>query len=276
MRRTAYLLCGDWHLADDLAQITFVRLATAWDRVREPAALDAFTRTTLIRVYLSESRRMWRRRERSTALLPEPGVADHAERVDTRHSVVAAMKSLPPRQRATLVCRYYQGLNVKRAPKCSAVPPEPSATSPCPGHPASAARCAARPTHLRGDPMTELDELFREAVSAPPPSRLTATAVLGAAGRRHRRQAALAAAVVITLGGLVSIGITGLSLGSRNAANPPGSAAPPGSLIWAGRGDATHLYRLTYSCGENPRLPQSYPATATPGTGQTTPACNRL
>ena len=32
VRRTAYLLCGDWHLADDLAQITFVRLAGASDR----------------------------------------------------------------------------------------------------------------------------------------------------------------------------------------------------------------------------------------------------
>ena len=113
VRRTAYLLCGDWHLADDLAQITFVRLAGAWDRVREPAALDAFTRTTLIRVYLSESRRMWRRRESTSATLPEHGAGDHADRIDARMGVVAAMKMLPPRQRATLVCRYYQGLDIE-------------------------------------------------------------------------------------------------------------------------------------------------------------------
>jgi RNA polymerase sigma-70 factor (sigma-E family) len=114
VRRAAYLLCGDWHLADDLAQITFVRLAAAWDRIREPAALDAFTRTCLIRVYLSESRRMWRRRESSAATQPDPGVGDHAERIDVRIGVIAAMKTLPPRQRATLVCRYYQGLDVEQ------------------------------------------------------------------------------------------------------------------------------------------------------------------
>lgn len=112
IRRTAYLLCGDWHLADDLAQITFVRLAAAWDRVREPAALDAFTRTCLIRVYLSESRRRWRRRESVAASPPDARVGDHSERIDARVGIIAAMKTLPPRQRATLVCRFYQGLDV--------------------------------------------------------------------------------------------------------------------------------------------------------------------
>ena len=36
VRRTAYLLCGDWCWADDLTQVAFVRLAAAWDRVRDP------------------------------------------------------------------------------------------------------------------------------------------------------------------------------------------------------------------------------------------------
>ncbi len=112
VRRTAYLLCGDWHWADDLTQITFVRLHRAWERIREPAALDAFTRTCLIRAYLSEARRIWRRRERLAAVPPDPGIDDHADRVDARLGIMAAMKALPPRQRATLVCRYYQGLGV--------------------------------------------------------------------------------------------------------------------------------------------------------------------
>jgi RNA polymerase sigma-70 factor (sigma-E family) len=123
VRRTAYLLCGDWHWADDLTQITFVRLSSAWGRVREPAALDAFTRTCLIRVYLSEARRIWRRRERVAAIPPDPGVDDHADRVDARLGIIAAMKTLPPRQRATLVCRYYQGLDVEQTAEvlsCSA------------------------------------------------------------------------------------------------------------------------------------------------------------
>jgi RNA polymerase sigma-70 factor (sigma-E family) len=123
MRRTAYLLCGDWHWADDLTQITFVRLAQAWSRVRDPAAVDAFTRTCLIRVYLSESRRLFRRRERTSGMPPEDSQADHADRVATRLDVIEAMRTLPPRQRATLVCRYHQGLSVQETAEvlgCSA------------------------------------------------------------------------------------------------------------------------------------------------------------
>ena len=48
------------------------------------------------------------------ATLPEQGVADEADRIDVRMGIVAAMKALPPRQRATLVCRYYQGLDVEQ------------------------------------------------------------------------------------------------------------------------------------------------------------------
>jgi RNA polymerase sigma-70 factor (sigma-E family) len=113
VRRMAFLLCGDWHWADDLTQITFVRLADAWSRVRDPAALDAFTKTCLVRVYLAESKRLFRRRERALAVPPEVGQADHADRVTARLDVIEAMATLPPRQRATLVCRFYQGLSVQ-------------------------------------------------------------------------------------------------------------------------------------------------------------------
>jgi DNA-directed RNA polymerase specialized sigma24 family protein len=48
-RRAAFLLCGDVDWADDLTQVAFVKVAVAWDRVRDPHALDAFVRTCLIR-----------------------------------------------------------------------------------------------------------------------------------------------------------------------------------------------------------------------------------
>ena len=38
VRRTAYLLCGDWHWADDLTQVAFMRLAVSWRRVRDRGA----------------------------------------------------------------------------------------------------------------------------------------------------------------------------------------------------------------------------------------------
>ena len=115
LRRTAYLLCGDWHWADDLAQIAFVRVAAAWNRIREPAALDAFLRTCLVRAYLAEAGRAWRRREATVGELPDTAPrsgGDESGEVVERTVFMAALRRVPPRQRATLVCRFYQGLDV--------------------------------------------------------------------------------------------------------------------------------------------------------------------
>ena len=48
-RRTAYMLCGDWHKADDLAQTAFVALHRRWKKIRDRAATDAYLRKTLVR-----------------------------------------------------------------------------------------------------------------------------------------------------------------------------------------------------------------------------------
>jgi RNA polymerase sigma-70 factor (sigma-E family) len=112
VRHTAFLLCGDWHSADDLAQTAFVALHRKWRTIREPAALDAYLRRTLVRALIDETRRPWRR-ERSVAQPPEPsGMDATAERVVTREALVDALRRLPPRQRAVLVLRYLEGLDV--------------------------------------------------------------------------------------------------------------------------------------------------------------------
>ena len=64
MRGTAYLLCGDWHRAEDLVQSTFTKLYLAWGRVARHEVLDGYTRQTLVRTFLDERRRGWFRRER--------------------------------------------------------------------------------------------------------------------------------------------------------------------------------------------------------------------
>jgi RNA polymerase sigma-70 factor (sigma-E family) len=113
VRRTAYLLCGDWHWADDLTQSAFMRLAVSWGRVKDHGALDAYVRTCLLRAYLSETRRAWRRREFSHAEVPDTRAGpDAAEQSAARAAFTAALGQLPPRQRAALVCRYYQDLSV--------------------------------------------------------------------------------------------------------------------------------------------------------------------
>jgi RNA polymerase sigma-70 factor (sigma-E family) len=113
VRRTAYLLCGDWHRADDHAQSVFVALHRHWRRIRDKGALDAWVRRTLMRAVVDESRRPWRR-ERSTAELPDPprGAGDSGDAVATRQALVVALRSVPPRQRAVLVLRYFDDLDV--------------------------------------------------------------------------------------------------------------------------------------------------------------------
>jgi len=112
VRRNAYLLCGDWHHADDLAQTAFVALHRKWHTIREPAALDAYLRRTLVRALIDETRRPWRR-ERAVPEPPEPiGAEGHSDQVATRQTLVDALRRLPPRQRAVLVLRFLEGLDV--------------------------------------------------------------------------------------------------------------------------------------------------------------------
>src|SRR5215211_5128458 len=113
VRRSAYLLCGEWHWAEDLTQVAFTHLAAGWHRVRDRGALDAFVHTCLARAYFSDLRRVWRSRERSVAVPPDAAVADDgADNVTRRLVFAAALRKLPPRQRAVLVYRFYEGLDV--------------------------------------------------------------------------------------------------------------------------------------------------------------------
>lgn len=124
VRRTAYLVCGDWHQADDLTQIAFVKLYGAWERIRDYAALDGYVRSCLMRAAIDESRRPWRR-EHATEELPDgPAGAedDLSGLVADRDQVRSALRRVPRGQRAMLVLRFYEGLSVAdvaRAMDCS-------------------------------------------------------------------------------------------------------------------------------------------------------------
>ncbi|GAA0649290.1 SigE family RNA polymerase sigma factor [Kutzneria viridogrisea] len=118
VRRTAYLLCGDWHRADDLAQTAFVAVHRRWHKIRDRDALDAYVRRTVVRASIDESRRPWRR-ERFTDQLPEgtTGEGDLGERVAVREALLGALRKVPPRQRAVLVLRFLEGLDVAATAK---------------------------------------------------------------------------------------------------------------------------------------------------------------
>ncbi|MFC4859435.1 SigE family RNA polymerase sigma factor [Actinophytocola glycyrrhizae] len=111
MRRTAYLLCRDWHTADDLVSITIGKLYRHWARVGGTPGIDAYVRKALLRTWLDEKRRPWRR-EQATEELPElPTAAEFA--VVSRAQLLDLLDGLPPRRRAAVVLRLYCDLSVE-------------------------------------------------------------------------------------------------------------------------------------------------------------------
>jgi RNA polymerase sigma-70 factor (sigma-E family) len=115
LRRVAYLLCQDWQQADDLVQTAITSLYVHWRQARAMENIDGYARTILVRAFLSERRGGWARRVTLPGRLPDvPGAGpDLSDALDVR----AALASLPPRQRATLVLRFYCDLNVDQAAK---------------------------------------------------------------------------------------------------------------------------------------------------------------
>jgi RNA polymerase sigma-70 factor (sigma-E family) len=116
MRRTAFLLGGgDWHAAEDLVQTALTKLYTAWPRLRQDGAVDAYVRKVLVRTVIDESRRPWRKRERSVEETPEVSVP--AARVDDVLDVRQALRKLPAGQRAVVVLRYWEDLSITETAK---------------------------------------------------------------------------------------------------------------------------------------------------------------
>jgi RNA polymerase sigma-70 factor (sigma-E family) len=107
--RVAYLLTGDQHLAEDLVQITFERVARHWERVIADGDPDPYVR----RIMHSQHVSLWRRRWRSVELWPEPPEvpsADATAASDRTVLVWQALRRLAPRQRAVLVLRFFEDL----------------------------------------------------------------------------------------------------------------------------------------------------------------------
>jgi RNA polymerase sigma-70 factor (sigma-E family) len=110
MRSTAYLLCGDWHLAEDIVQNAFIKLYAAWYRVVRHEVLDAYVRRIVVRAYLDERRRGWRR-EQATETLPDAAAAAAGD-PENRIVLLQALATVPPRQRAVLVLRFWEDLDI--------------------------------------------------------------------------------------------------------------------------------------------------------------------
>ena len=111
LHRTAYLLCGDRHLADDLVQEALAKAYSHWGKVQKAENPSAYVR----RILINESRRGWRR-NRNVSERPETdptdiAVADMSDEVANRAELLQALQSLSVRQRATVVLRFLEGLS---------------------------------------------------------------------------------------------------------------------------------------------------------------------
>lgn len=113
LRRLAYTLCGDWHTADDLVQVTFVKLYRHWKRL-PPEGVEPYARRILVNTFLSHHRD--RRREQVVAeppdaVAPEVGLASD-DGADRRAELVAALRALPARQRAVVALRHLEDMSI--------------------------------------------------------------------------------------------------------------------------------------------------------------------
>jgi RNA polymerase sigma-70 factor (sigma-E family) len=111
LRRTAYLLCGDWHRASDLAQEALIRVYVAWPRLQRNEGLHAYARKALVSAAIDHGRK------RSSKELPvaehsDHGGGDFSGHLASRDVLLDALRELAPRQRACVVLRYFEDLPV--------------------------------------------------------------------------------------------------------------------------------------------------------------------
>jgi RNA polymerase sigma-70 factor (sigma-E family) len=115
LRATAYLLCGDRHLAEDLTQNTFTKLYRAWPRIERRDTMDRYAQRVLLNVYLDERRRPWHREVATTPESPDlDRVAGDEPHTEQWPELRTALMCLPPRQRAVLVLRFWADLSVEQ------------------------------------------------------------------------------------------------------------------------------------------------------------------
>lgn len=111
LRRTAFLLCGDWHTAEDLVQTTLTKVFVSRPKIRREDAVHAYAARTLVNTYLTD-KRLKRTGEISTDKVRERPVESPAP--ETRIVVLDALATLPAKGRAVVVLRYWADMSVEQ------------------------------------------------------------------------------------------------------------------------------------------------------------------
>jgi RNA polymerase sigma-70 factor (sigma-E family) len=110
LRNTAFMLCRDWHLAQDLTQTALTRLYVGWRRAVQADNLLAYAQKVLLRAYLDHRRRR-SSTESATGTLHENG---YRQSPDLRLTMLDALAQLPARDRAIVILRYFEDYSVEQ------------------------------------------------------------------------------------------------------------------------------------------------------------------
>ena len=114
VRMARLLTAGDDAAAEDLVQTTLTRLYVHWPRVRRAGNPVGYARTSLTHAFVDERRRGYSRRETPTDSITDAArdTATHEADPDLAHTVLAALATLAPRQRAVVVLRHFLDLDI--------------------------------------------------------------------------------------------------------------------------------------------------------------------
>jgi len=118
LRNTAFMLCRDWHLAQDLTQTALTRLYVGWRRAVQADNLLAYAQKILLRAYLDHRRR----RSSTESVTPMTYEAGYRHSPDLRLTMLDALSQLPERDRAIVILRYFEDYSVEQVADVLDVP----------------------------------------------------------------------------------------------------------------------------------------------------------
>jgi RNA polymerase sigma-70 factor (sigma-E family) len=111
LQRTAWLLTGDWALAEDLVQTALVRSWPRWERIQRRDVPEIYVRRVMVNTWAGWRRRRWRAEHPAGAVPDKPAAGDLAADATARVAVCVALATLTDRQRIVLVLRVFDDLS---------------------------------------------------------------------------------------------------------------------------------------------------------------------
>ncbi|CAL9589642.1 RNA polymerase sigma-E factor [Streptomyces sp. enrichment culture] len=119
LMRTAFLLTGEQHAAEDLVQSTLEQVYVAWRKVGSADDPEAYVRRVMINAHARKHRRRLREflasKDDSGLAHEQPDTGDRISQADDRNALLKALAQLPARQREAVVLRYWEDLTETQA-----------------------------------------------------------------------------------------------------------------------------------------------------------------